>query len=156
MTRSWSFWLPPALALAVGVALLQHYAEDGMRLARTSQVQSLIAKRTWVNLPSQNSDSSIFLASATDTVAPRSPFGAARPSRPSLASLTPRQPVVRPPLILKGTVGGQIATLIDAAGVKSLVKVGHQIDSAEVIRILPGKVILRDRHGTFEITQDRP
>jgi hypothetical protein len=157
MMVRWSFWLPPALALVAGMAVLQHYAEAGMRLARTSQVQTQIAKRSWATMPSQRSDSSVYLAAASDTLPPRSPFGAGRPNRPALSSLMPRPPVVRPLLVLKGTVGGQVATLIDAAGVKSLVKPGEKIDSAEVIRIMPGKVILRDRHGTFEVTsQDRP
>lgn len=152
MIRKAAFILPPALALVVGMALLQHYAEMGKTLAQHGPKIGPAQARPWLKPSRLAGDSTLTQAALTDSLAPRSPFGMGRPSRPSLAAMAPKPVLTRPPLILKGTVGGKVATLITADGVKNLVRLGQTIDSAEVIRIMPGKVILRDRHGTFEVT----
>jgi hypothetical protein len=53
--------------------------------------------------------------------------------------------------VLKGTVGTNVATITNNAGMKLIVKVGDGIDSAEVVSIETNKVILKDRGGKFEL-----
>lgn len=55
---------------------------------------------------------------------------------------------------LQGTVGNEVATIIDLSGQGNIVKPGDTVDSAKVISIKPGKVILRDRAGRFEIKME--
>lgn len=53
--------------------------------------------------------------------------------------------------LLKGTVGNNVATIANNAGIKQIVKVGDRIDSAEVVSIETDKVVLKDRGGRFDL-----
>jgi hypothetical protein len=100
-----------------------------------------------------HSDSLLRAAILADSVLPSSPFGQPIQRRVVSKSNASSNPTIqRPSLILKGTVGNQAATLINARGEKSILRVGESVDSVLVLRIQPGKVTLRDSHGIFEIS----
>ncbi len=56
--------------------------------------------------------------------------------------------------VLKGTVGTEVATVGLASGRSVIVRVGDRVDSAEVLQINPGRIVLRDRAGRFELVRD--
>jgi hypothetical protein len=69
-----------------------------------------------------------------------------------------RRPPAPPPprhYLLRGTVGSGVATIINAAGQKLILKVGDAVDSAVVISIAPNSVVLKDRGGTFELMTEK-
>ncbi|HLP41217.1 MAG TPA: hypothetical protein VK465_06895, partial [Fibrobacteria bacterium] len=80
-----------------------------------------------------------------------SPFRSIRP--PRIVARSGGMHVPPPPrnYHLKGTVGNRVATLVNLAGVRMIVKLGERVDSAEVVSIEPNKVILKDRAGRFEL-----
>lgn len=89
--------------------------------------------------------------------APENPF---RPIHaPKAESRGPMAAIhVEPPprkYVLKGTVGRDVATVANNAGLKMIVKAGDRIDSAEVISIEPNRVILKDRAGRFELQTEK-
>jgi hypothetical protein len=66
----------------------------------------------------------------------------------------PQMPKAPPPqrrYVLKGTVGTDVATVTNNAGLKRIVKVGDLIDSAEVLSIETNRVTLKDRGGKFDL-----
>lgn len=87
-------------------------------------------------------------ASATEEASPFRPIRPPRPVARSGGMLVPPPPRN---YHLKGTVGNRVATLVNLAGARMIVKVGEKVDSAEVVSIEPNKVILKDRAGRFEL-----
>jgi hypothetical protein len=80
-----------------------------------------------------------------------SPFRPIRPPRPVARSGGMQVPPPQRNYHLKGTVGNRVATIVNLAGARMIVKVGERVDSAEVVSIEPNKVILKDRAGRFEL-----
>lgn len=150
-------WGPPLISAAIAISLLQRFVDTQVTTleikasSRIAQKNMLWAKQGYTNV-----DSALKSAWAMDTLAPVSPFHpSSRGAGGSTAAAQAQSsPIVRPNLILKGTVGNQVATLVNGMGSKMIVRVGEKIDSAVVIRIGPGKVTLKDRHGLFEIESE--
>jgi hypothetical protein len=81
-----------------------------------------------------------------------------RPIRAPHRDVQPQAPKAPPPprrYTLKGTVGTDVATVTNNAGVKRIVKVGDLIDSAEVVSIETNRVTLKDRGGKFDLLLQR-
>lgn len=96
---------------------------------------------------------------ASDTAAPAASENPFRPihARKAEAS-SPAAVHLEPPprkYVLKGTVGSDVATIANNAGLKMIVKAGDRIDSAEVVSIEPNRVTLRDRAGKFELQTEK-
>jgi hypothetical protein len=78
--------------------------------------------------------------------------------QPRPASQSANAPRLEPPprrFVLRGTVGNNVATITNGAGLKQIVKVGDRIDSAEVISIEANKVVLKDRAGKFDLLNQK-
>lgn len=145
--------LMPILILGLGLYGLNFFAQKAMGLeGKASKARNGISVAASTFLASRP-DSTFDAAVHADTLAPRSPFGQPNPPRPSVKPNGLVRPTwVRPSIILKGTVGTQAATLVNARGEKSILREGDYFDSILVLKIQPGHVTLRDSHGTFEIT----
>jgi hypothetical protein len=145
-------WLFPALVLGCGLYGLQlFYARVAVMPWKPQRIGSTLGAIP-TNAKSESSDSAFQIAVVADTMPPQSPFRLASPPRPTYKN--PSLPTVtwtRPTVILKGTVGTQAATLISPQGEKKILRVGEYMDSILVVRIQPGRVTLRDSHGTFDI-----
>jgi hypothetical protein len=146
-------WGWPALILGLGLYGLVWFYQEAARMNGTTSQN----RATFEVLKSAATDGrmdTLFDARVLeDTMPPISPFGQPVPPRPKAATGVATVPTwVRPNLQLKGTVGSQAATLITAKGEKRIVREGDNLDSALILRILPGRVTLKDAHGTFDIT----
>ncbi len=147
-------WGPPLFATAITVSLLQRFIDEQV----TSQQAKIITRNAqqnmpWANRGYQSLNNELKNALIGDTLTPVSPFHSTSRSSNSSSSgsRATASPIVRPTLILKGTVGNEVATVMNGMGNKWIVRVGERIDSAEVMRIGPGKVTFKDRHGQYEL-----
>jgi precorrin-6B methylase 1 len=146
-------WVYPLFVLAMGLYGLHSFAEKSLAIhiaPKASSQQMAVARSRWI---SEKNDSNYFNAIKADSIAPHSPFGQPRPPRAIPIPKGEAKPLwIRPTIILKGTVGNQAATLINSQGNKSILRIGEYLDSILVVNIQPGRVTLRDSHGTFEIS----
>jgi hypothetical protein len=84
---------------------------------------------------------------------PFRPIHAPRPAAPAAPVVKGDPPVRR--YVLKGTVGADVATIVNNHGQRVIVKAGDVLDSAEVVSIEANKVTLKDRGGKFELIQEK-
>lgn len=148
--KLWQWWpaLPACLILYLGAAsFVEKYPQETERHAERSaqgnRPDSLLAYvRRSFDAPAPAGDSS------RDFENPFRPIHTPKPEgQVQAVKLDP------PPrrYVLKGTVGNNVATITNNAGLRQIVKVGDPIDSAEVVSIETNKVILKDRAGKFEL-----
>jgi hypothetical protein len=95
-------------------------------------------------------DSATLLDSKKNAV---DPFFAKRPrAKPKSTEHTAfKRPQPLRAFNLRGTVSDRVATLIDSAGTKHLLRKGEKIGSATLIEIDGNRVRMRDEAGTFEL-----
>ncbi|MDB5049720.1 MAG: hypothetical protein JWO30_2791 [Fibrobacteres bacterium] len=149
--KLWHWWpaLPAGLILYLGGAsFLEKYPRIAERSADrfvgTGGPDSLLAYVRQGSHPSA-------IPAADSSDPSDNPF---RPIRAPRAESQAHAVKLDPPprhYVLKGTVGTNVATITNNAGLKQIVKVGDGIDSAEVVSIETNKVILKDRAGKFEL-----
>jgi hypothetical protein len=157
LLRSWWPALPALLILWFGgAAFVEKYprrADSGKTRSTAFQGQDSLLLQFKKQLESDRRA----LADTGTRAAVDNVFRPIRPPRPEGASRPGAMTVPPPPrrFQLKGTVGRNVATILDGSGRKQILKVGDTIDSAEVIAIEPNKVTLKDRAGRFELLPER-
>ncbi len=152
MTLRWKLWLPCMATLALAGYVLYSFSMKAQAMRPKSYLQEKRQALHSRNPQGQARDSQFVAALAADTLVPPSPFGRPNPPRPKPRLSANAKPTwMRPNYVLKGTVGDQAATLVNSRGEKFILRVGESVDSARLLSIQPGRVTLRDAHGTFVI-----
>lgn len=157
--RHWAHqWWPAVPALLIlylgGVSFVEEFPRMASpRTARNAGSQGPDSLLASIRAADPGASANAATDTSTLAVTRTNPF---RPMHaPRMAGFPGRSAVrANPPprnFILKGTVGNNVATIINNSGRSRIVKTGDSIDSAEVVDIEPDKVILRDRAGKFEL-----
>lgn len=149
-------WWPVVPALVIlyvgGAGFLEKYpratARRSNHAAGSGAPDSLLA---YVRSGAREADTGSAAPDPSDN--PFRPIRQPRPAGPSVNA-----PRLEPPprrYVLRGTVGNNVATITNGAGLKQIVKVGDRIDSAEVVSIEANKVVMKDRAGKFELLNQK-
>jgi len=144
-------WIIALIALSVGVlAYVKKYP---------AQTLSLRAQPQWENDSLFSTLDRLILEAPAlpipDPAAIRNPFQA--PSRPAAGNENQKH-VMTSSLRkwkLKGTAGNSVATVLDSAGVKHLMRVGDTLGGVRVLEVHPSRVSMQDEAGRFELELDQ-
>ncbi len=152
LKKSWTL-LPAAAILYFGI---QHFLEKLPPASARSAVRGPV---------SENSDTLLLrfareFRNHGDTAGQFAPMdnpfhGVRLPPAPGTSAAKPKPEPPQRKLVLKGTVGSEVATITGRTGISRIVRIGDDIDSATVISISANRVTLKDRAGKFELTADK-